>query len=409
VLSESKYLLCIILDNFQHLTTALRSVLATQRVLEGVGVGRIGATTISATLNLLIRDISGMFGKLLFTSFAAGTFRRNIKWWKFFSETMTSLGITLEILAPSFTNNGSLFLSLLCLGTLCKSLSKVASGACVPGLQMFWAVKLTGSEEAISDVAVKSGAQRTATGGLGMILAGITAQWLSCNNVDRENMIVQKWLWIGLYCGLTALHLLCNWMSLKLVTLDWPNGWRLHRLVNEFLTAVDEKSGDFEGIRLTCPSEMSKAEPILFFPGCQSMKSHLSGYPIRLGVSFNQLARLSGASSAYLQSSLRAARQNSNNYVLKVGHNKHLTKEYGVILVSLFAKCSKEDQVKAYFQACLVGRELANLSASNCIQDEGSEKTEELWPSFQSCASEAGWKLNKAEFATEGWTSDHEC
>jgi hypothetical protein len=74
-LSESGYLLCILLDNIQYLTTSLCSVLATQKVLEGVGVGRSGATSLSATLNFLVRDMAGMAGKLIFTSYASSRFR----------------------------------------------------------------------------------------------------------------------------------------------------------------------------------------------------------------------------------------------------------------------------------------------------------------------------------------------
>ena len=41
-LRKSGYLNYIIYDNIQDLSTSLRSVLATQRILEGVGVGRAG-------------------------------------------------------------------------------------------------------------------------------------------------------------------------------------------------------------------------------------------------------------------------------------------------------------------------------------------------------------------------------
>jgi len=44
----------------QDVSTQLRSVLATQKILEGVGVGRADATAISALFNYLIRDGCGM-------------------------------------------------------------------------------------------------------------------------------------------------------------------------------------------------------------------------------------------------------------------------------------------------------------------------------------------------------------
>ena len=52
----------------QDLSTQLRGVLATQRVLEGIGVGREGATAISATINFIIRDGAGMAASLVFSA-----------------------------------------------------------------------------------------------------------------------------------------------------------------------------------------------------------------------------------------------------------------------------------------------------------------------------------------------------
>ena len=54
----------------QDVSTQLRSVLATQKILEGVGVGREGATALSALFNYLVRDGCGMAAsKLLIDSY----------------------------------------------------------------------------------------------------------------------------------------------------------------------------------------------------------------------------------------------------------------------------------------------------------------------------------------------------
>lgn len=155
-LRRTNYLRYILYDNIQDLSTSLRSVLATQRILHGVGVGRSGATALSATINFLIRDGCGMVASLLFTSYVAHSFRRNVKRWKYFADIMVDFGITLEILAPSVLTIPVLhgwFLPLLCLGNVCKALCGVASGACGGALQMYWAVKVMGTEEGISEVA----------------------------------------------------------------------------------------------------------------------------------------------------------------------------------------------------------------------------------------------------------------
>ncbi|CAN0349865.1 unnamed protein product, partial [Hapterophycus canaliculatus] len=63
----------------QDLSSHLRGVLATQAVLEGMGVGRAGSTPLAATLQWMARDGASMVGGLLFTSAASANFGVNIK------------------------------------------------------------------------------------------------------------------------------------------------------------------------------------------------------------------------------------------------------------------------------------------------------------------------------------------
>lgn len=343
---------------------------------------------------------------------------------------MVDIGITLEIMAPSLlsTQFSAWFLPLLCLGNVCKALCGVAAGATGGALQMFWAIKLTGSEDGISEVSAKNGAQRTVMGGMGLILAGLTANWLDNIDVANRNMRTKKkGLWIGLYCGLTLLHLVCNWRSLKLVTLDWLNGWRLHRVVDDFLTSIDKMPNDCgQGISFSTPTEVSKLEPIFFMPELQSKRSNLPRYPIKLGVSFNQLAKLSGAPSSTLKSML-TTKHNSykENYILKVGHTNRQLEKNRCILVSFLIECSNREKAKAYLHACLVGRALLSVSVPNGnknnrsvvhgerqlisqAEEIGREETKVLWPVFERSASEAGWKLDKTEFSTCGYAISFE-
>ncbi|KAL9188760.1 hypothetical protein ACHAXT_007138 [Thalassiosira profunda] len=398
-LRQSGYLRYIMYDNLQDLSTSLRSVLATQRILEGVGVGRSGATALSATLNFLIRDGCGMIASLLFTSYAARGFRRNVKRWRFFADVMVDVGITLEIIAPSLREG--LFLPLLCLGNVCKALCGVAAGACGGALQMHWAVRLMGTEEGLSEVAAKSGAQRTVMGGIGLVSAALTAKWLGGSDVKVA---------IGLYCALTLVHLIANYKSLKLVALDWLNGWRLHLVVHEFLDCLDSSKGgkmDASTIAVSNPTEASRKEPLLFLPEWRSLQSAM--YPIHMGVSFNKLARLSHRSASLVQSRMtKKSGLESGNYVLVVGDaegGKHS------IYISFFANSSNSEKAKAYLHGCLVRRALVSLQSGPGSKGDIVEKAEEagerelatLWPIFEHCVSEAGWLLDKTECSTEGY------
>ena len=75
----------------QDLSTQLRGVLATQRVLEGVGVGREGATALSASLNFIVRDGCGMASTLIFTALSGSRFRSDVKRWRMFADLINGM------------------------------------------------------------------------------------------------------------------------------------------------------------------------------------------------------------------------------------------------------------------------------------------------------------------------------
>ena len=83
----------------QDLSTQLRAIIATQRVLEGVGVGRQGATALSASINFIVRDGCGMASTLMFTAASSSKFRSDVKKWRLFGDIINDVGITLEVAA----------------------------------------------------------------------------------------------------------------------------------------------------------------------------------------------------------------------------------------------------------------------------------------------------------------------
>lgn len=129
------YLRFVYFNALQELSTQLRSVVATQRILQGVGVGSNLASAWSATIQFLIRDGTGMIATLLF---AGRNFRflQNFKKWRLFADCVNNMGLTLELLAVSVPKQ--FFVLLLCMGNVCKALCGVAAGACAGPLSMYW-------------------------------------------------------------------------------------------------------------------------------------------------------------------------------------------------------------------------------------------------------------------------------
>ena len=116
-LATNGYISYVIFNAIQDLSTQMRSVLATQRILEGVGVGKEGATALSASLNFILRDGAGMVASLLFTAMNGSHFGKDIKRWKLFADTIVDLGIFLEVLTISLPK--ALFLPVLCKFSFC--------------------------------------------------------------------------------------------------------------------------------------------------------------------------------------------------------------------------------------------------------------------------------------------------
>ncbi|KAL9184058.1 hypothetical protein ACHAXT_002144 [Thalassiosira profunda] len=401
-LSRSGYLKYIFCDNLQDLSTTLRWVLVTQRVLKRVGVGRSGATALAATLNFLVRDFCGILSSLLFTSLAANSFRRDVKRWKFLSAIMLDISLTLQNVASSM--NG-LFLPLMCLGSICQAMYNVAASPCTGVIKLHWALKLQGSGDGIAEISAKRRAQRTLMDLIGLLLAGIGSV--------RLDGIQSKGLRVCLYCGLTALHLVSSNRSLRLVELDWLNGWRLHRIVEEFLERSDIvhglDTGAREGVQLSSPNEISNAEPLLFLP---ESRRGMHGC-IRMGVSFDEIARLSHEPPSLQRSNLRQKQSSSRDkYILAAGHDSGAP----LIAIAFFRDTTNRDTAKAYLHGCLHWRVLESLSKRSHLcwevdeprmmrkaEDIAARKLARLWPVFETCASGAGWKLDKTECSTEGY------
>lgn len=375
------------MDNLQDLTTALRSVLATQRVLEGVGVGREGATALAATLDFLIRDGCGMIASLVLTSGFSSTFRRDIKRWKLFADAAVDAGITLEVVAPSLPSRW--FLPVLCGANVCKALCGVAAGAVGGPVQLHWAARLGLGDEGLSEVAAKAGAQRTIVGATGLVLSGLFARWMGGRGANRP-------LWVGMYAVLTALHLLANYRSMRIVRLNWLNRERMDLILEDFL-GRDDGSGDTLG--LIDPAGAARVESLVFRP---RVRRHQCG--VRLGVSFNDLVRCSIESSSELQSRLIGGL--GDGYVLSVSNNGRRRS----VLVSFLRSLSRRDIARTCLHAKLVERALSELEQSGrridspqLAQARADSDVVRLWPKFEKTARTAGWDLDKTEIAVEGY------
>lgn len=90
------------------------------------------------------------------------------------------------------------------------------------------------------------------------------------------------------------------------------------------------------------------------------------------------------------------------------------------ILVAFFSNSTNSEKAKAYLHCKLVRRALLSILSNdrgggdvnedemnNLIQEveiTSERELVKLWPLFESSVTNAGWKLDKTECATEGYT-----
>jgi hypothetical protein len=361
----------------QDLSTQLRGVLATQRILEGVGVGREGATALSALLNFLVRDASGMLASLVFTASAAPLFRTDVKRWRLLADIMVDIGITLEVAAiqvpPAF------FLPMISVGNMCKAICGVAAGACSGPINLHWA---KGSD--ISDISAKFGAQNTVTGSLGIVFAAIFAKSVASLPLTP--------LWI-LYGTLTFLHIVANRRCMRLMAFDSFSTLRMDIVVSDFLSHYNDAS-TVDLPRPLTPLDVSSREPLLFTTPQPWKPQHR----IEMGVSFNEFVDLTTNDDMEMDGLLA---DGPKEYWL----GTTTTFQSPQIVVALSENITKQNTAKAYFHARLLDRCLSMHTGMDPLEAKtlAGSQLEQAWTAFRQQSQESGWDFVEAELKTKGY------
>ncbi|XP_044982445.1 protein root UVB sensitive 3 isoform X2 [Hordeum vulgare subsp. vulgare] len=157
-------------DTLQGLSTYIRAMLSTQALLGAIGVGEKSATVIGATFQWFLRDLTGMLGGILFAFYQGSNLDSNAKMWRLVADFMNDLGMLMDLLSPLFPSS---LIVIMCLGSLSRSFTGVASGATRAALTQHFALANNAA-----DISAKEGSQETLATmsgmGLGMLLAHVT-------------------------------------------------------------------------------------------------------------------------------------------------------------------------------------------------------------------------------------------
>ncbi|KAF4396321.1 hypothetical protein G4B88_019121 [Cannabis sativa] len=358
-------------DSLQGLSTYIRTMLSTQALLSAIGVGEKSATVIGATFQWFLRDLTGMVGGILFTFYQvrfvilkgfsnAGTIAvgsnldSNAKMWRLVADLMNDLGMLMDLTSPLFP---SAFVFVVCLGSLSRSFTGVASGATRAALTQHFAL-----QNNAADISAKEGSQETLATMSGMALGMFLA---------RITMGHPLAIWFS-FLSLTVFHMYANYKAVQCLALSSINPQRISILLQHFMNTG----------QVLFAEQVSKMEHILpiWASSWRSKCSNLLHMQIRLGV------RVSAMSHPELTDLLR----NAGSHYRKAKYV--LVERNGIISVILHKDSTSEDVlqsfVHAYVMATLIGK-------TSSIHTESQSWIDAEYILFLQKLKLTGWKTER--------------
>ncbi|XP_028913528.1 RUS family member 1 [Ornithorhynchus anatinus] len=204
-------------DTVQAFASSLTGSLATQAVLRGVGVGDGTASVSAATVTWLLKDGTGMLGRIGFAWKKGSKLDCDAKKWRLFADVLNDAAMFLEIVAPAFP---AYFTLTVCVSSLAKCIVGVAGGATRAALTVHQARRNN-----MADVSAKDGSQETLVNLAGLLVSLMLLPLVS----DRPSLC------LPLFLLFTSLHLYANFRAVRAVVMETLNEARLRLVLEHFL------------------------------------------------------------------------------------------------------------------------------------------------------------------------------
>nr|XP_042140206.1 RUS family member 1 isoform X2 [Peromyscus maniculatus bairdii] len=204
-------------DSVQAFASSLSGSLATQAVLQGLGVGDAKASVSAATSTWLLKDSTGMLGRIVFAWWKGSKLDCNAKQWRLFADVLNDIAMFLEIMAPMYP---IFFTMTVSTSNLAKCIVGVAGGATRAALTMHQARRNN-----MADVSAKDSSQETVVNLAGLLVSLLMLPLVSsCPSLS-----------LGCFILLTALHIYANYRAVRALVLETLNESRLQLVLKHFL------------------------------------------------------------------------------------------------------------------------------------------------------------------------------
>uniref|UniRef100_A0A8C7DST9 RUS family member 1 n=1 Tax=Oncorhynchus kisutch TaxID=8019 RepID=A0A8C7DST9_ONCKI len=344
-------------DTLQAFASSLSGTLATQASLRGVGVGNQEATVAAATITWLLRDGTGMLGRILFAWLKGNKLDSEAKKWRLVADVLNDIAMFMEILAPNFPTSFT-----------CYSIVGVAGGATRAALTLHQARR-----DNMADISAKDGSQETLVNLAGLLVSLILIPLVTDNPL----------LTFVLFFLFTILHLCANYKAVRSVVMETLNEARLAIVLHQYL-----RDG-----RVLGPLEANHKEPVFL--------EFRRTVPIKLGVRLGELI--------YTSEDLNLAMKNNHKPFL-IGVKR------GSVCVCLGPDASVCDEIRAVCQAvCLctvlhpvspLEGALKQLSMSHNhweLVHESHKLMDQIFHPFLKALEVAGWQTSRTLLDWNEW------
>ncbi|XP_054008106.1 RUS family member 1 [Hylaeus anthracinus] len=312
---HSDYTLYQIWDTVQAFASTIMGTLTTHSIMQGVGVGEAAATPLAAAITWILKDGTGMVGRIVFAWWNGTDLDGQCKKWRLFADILNDLAMGIELLLPYFS---SYSLVILCISTAMKSIVGVAGGATRAALTQHQAL-----QNNLADVSAKDGSQETC---VNLIASFVGILILSILHNARYLM--------ELYLFLVVVHLYANYSAVKALRLNSLNEDRFALIVKGYFTneVIPE------------PEEVNKNESVLLLT---KPTMSVCGFNVKMGVSLATLIQKDIIPTSDTELSLKLFLD--RKYLISIDVQDR------TIFVCLKKDAQPHDVLEAYFHACLCG------------------------------------------------------
>ncbi|KAF5298063.1 hypothetical protein FQA39_LY11831 [Lamprigera yunnana] len=301
-------------DTLQAFCSTITGTFTTQAILKSVGVGDAQATPFAAALTWIMKDGTGMIGRILFAWWKGNCLDADCKKWRLCADILNDIAMFLELLVPYI---GHFSLQILCITTSMKAVVGVAGSATRASITQHQAIQGN-----MADVSAKDGSQETCVNLIasfvGIILLAVITDW--------------RYEW-AIFLFFMVLHLIANYFAVSSLNIPHLNTSRLNQVLATYLR--------FDTV--PNPAIVNKNESVVIGFG-QNIAS-ICGFKIKMGQPLNNLQ-----SNLNLFEITTIIEMYKNAKYLIIPNVKKR-----IIYVAFEKGETVEDVITAYFHAVLLG------------------------------------------------------